>query len=340
MTTCSVRWRSSGGRGEFEYVPAESLEDREILVLFEPLNVIIPAEVRAIKAQGKPRLRKFDKKNRSKFHLPQLVMAVARLPEPAREDTLHEVAFPLRNKSFVMDSMDFDIIEDDGITATLAPLRVSIRNSDYKIELQDRFNAIATDLQNLIKISKKHPELAAAIKVHGDEVQKAVNSTTIRKAADDINEIQTKIFGLTNAASATAVEEISSSPPADIEDDIVGVEGRLLVRMHVYKERDRAFAARAKKYYRDKNNGKLTCEACGLDPIALYGIDGERCIEAHHKVPIEELQPDSITRVEEMAMVCASCHRIIHTRKPCLPVKDVVTDTTKNLHIEMMMSVT
>lgn len=267
-------------------------------------------------------------------------MAVARLPEPAREDTLHEVAFPLRNKSFVMDSMDFDIIEDDGITATLAPLRVSIRNSDYKIELQDRFNAIATDLQNLIKISKKHPELAAAIKVHGDEVQKAVNSTTIRKAADDINEIQTKIFGLTNAASATAVEEISSSPPADIEDDIVGVEGRLLVRMHVYKERDRAFAARAKKYYRDKNNGKLTCEACGLDPIALYGIDGERCIEAHHKVPIEELQPDSITRVEEMAMVCASCHRIIHTRKPCLPVKDVVTDTTKNLHIEMMMSVT
>lgn len=329
MTTCSVRWRSSGGRGEFEYVPAESLVDRELHVLFEPLDVTIPAEVRAIKAQGKPRLRKFDKNNRKKFHLPQLVMAVARLPEPAREDTLHEVAFPLRNKSFVMDSMDFDIIEDDGMTAILAPLRVSIRNSDYQIDLQDRFNAIAVDLKNLVEIATKHPVLAAAIEAHSLEVAKAVNSTKIREAADHINKIQNEIFGLTNAASATSVEDIASRPPTDIEEDFVGIEGRLLIRIHVYKERDRAFAARAKKYYKDKNNGKLICEACGLDPVALYGSDGERCIEAHHKVPIEELQPDSITRVDEMAMVCASCHRVIHTKKPCLPVNEVVKGQAK-----------
>ena len=67
----------------------------------------------------------------------------------------------------------------------------------------------------------------------------------------------------------------------------------------------------------------MVCEACGLDPITLYGPDGERCIEAHHKIPIEELQPDSVTRVDEMAMVCASCHRIIHSKKPCLKVGEV-----------------
>lgn len=65
--------------------------------------------------------------------------------------------------------------------------------------------------------------------------------------------------------------------------------------------------------------------ACGLQPNLKYpGVEGERCIEAHHKIPIEELQPDSITRVEDMAMVCANCHRIIHTRKPCLTIEEIV----------------
>lgn len=323
MTTCTVPWRSSGGRGEFEYRPVEALADRIIDLYFEPLGLTIPAEVMAVKAQGKPRLRKFDKNDRKKFHLPQLVMAVARLPQPGRQDKSHTVAFPLENKAFVMNAMDFDIIEDDGITATLAPLRVSILHSDFEIDLQDRFKAIASDLAGLAAIAAKHPELATAVKAHGDEIMKGVNSTEIRKAADRINSLQAEIFGMTNAGSAVKLEEADSAPATDLEDEIVGKEGRLLTRIHAYKERDKVFAARAKKYYRDKNGGKLICEACGLDPIALYGPDGERCIEAHHKVPIEELQPDSITRVDEMAMVCASCHRIIHSRKPCLTVAEV-----------------
>ncbi len=128
---------------------------------------------------------------------------------------------------------------------------------------------------------------------------------------------------MTNAGSVVALEDAAAKPETDLEEEIVGKEGRLLTRIHAYKERDRAFAARAKKYYRDKNGGKLACQACGLDLIALCGPDGERCIEAHHKVPIEELQSDSITRVDEMAMVCASCHRIIHSKKCCLTVDEV-----------------
>ena len=228
MTTCSVRWRPSGGRGEFECVPADALEDRDIDVLFEPLDLTIPAEVRAIKAQGKLRLRKFNKNNRKKFHLPQLVMAVARLPEPAREDKVHGAAFPLENRSFVMDSMDFDIIEDDGITATLAPLRVSIRNSNFQIDLQDRLKAIALDLAKIGVIAAKDPALAEAVKAHADEIRNAINSRQIRKAADRINELQAGIFGLTNAGSAAILVEFESKPETDLEAEIVGIEGRLL----------------------------------------------------------------------------------------------------------------
>lgn len=324
MATVSVRWRSSGGRGEFEFVPAETLADREIILQVDAFPVSLIAEVRGVRAQGKPRLRKFDSNNHNKLHLPQLVMAMARLPEPAREDKLGAVSFPLENKSFVMDAMEFDIIEDDGLTVVVEPLAISILHTDVVINLQDRFKAIAADLAGVDQIGKAYPELAAAIAAHGAEVLTATNSGLLRKFADRVIDLQSEAFGMTNAGSATVLTQIAAQPPSEIEEEITGKEGRLLTRLHSYKERDRKFAAKAKKYFRDKNGGRLVCEACGIWPVEIYGEDGERCIEAHHKTPIEQLQPDSVTRVDEMAMVCASCHRMIHTQSPCIPVEKVV----------------
>lgn len=324
MATCSVRWRSSGGRGEFEYVPADSLLDRHISVFLEDLNLTIPAEVYGAnpRGQGKPRLRKDEGNNRQKLHLPQLVMAIARLPSPAREDLTHTVTFPLTSGSFVMDEMDFEIIDDDGMVATLEPLRVSVRNSDYRINLQDRISAIASDLANISVIRAKHPDLADAIEAHGNALRAEENSILIRTTADTVNRLQESLFGLTNAGSATSLEDAEAKPAVE-EEEIFGREGRLLARIHVYKERDRSLAGRAKSFYKSKNGGVLICEACGLDPVKMYGADGERCLEAHHRTPIEQLQPDSITRVDDLAVVCASCHRMIHSRKPCIPVDEL-----------------
>lgn len=328
MATCSVRWRSSGGRGEFEYVPAETLQDRVIEVYFEPIGVTIPAEVMGMKAQGKPRLRKVDSNNRKKLHLPQLVMAVARLPEPARSDSGGNVVFPLENKHFVMDEMEFDIVEDDGQTATLAPLRVSILHSEQVINLQDRVVALSRDLEQADEIAHDSPLLAAAIRAHGSEVRRGVNSSAIRVAADTFISVQANTFGKNNAGSATVVREAFKAfelEPTDLEEAIVGKEGRTLARVHVYKERDRSFVKRAKKYFRDKNAGKLTCSSCGLDPEVRYASGGDRAIEAHHKVPVFELQPDSVTTVNDVVMVCAACHRVIHSQLPCLPFDAILS---------------
>lgn len=325
MESISVRWRPSGGRGEFEYVPADSLEDREINVFFEALNLTIPAEVRGVNvpSQGKPRLRKFESHNRKKMHLPQLVMAVARLPEPRREDHHTPLVFPLENKSFVMDAMDFDVIDDDGLTVTIAPLRVSILHTDFKVDLHDRFEAIAADIADADMVANNYPKIADAIKAHADKIMAGVNSIEIRKTADVYILAQAEHFGMTNAGSATNLIHFESLPETDLEEEITGKEGRILTRVHAYKERDRKFAARAKRHYKTKNGGNLWCVACDLKPEILYDDRGERCIEAHHKIPIEELQPDSIVHVEDMAMVCASCHRVIHSQKPCLTIDEV-----------------
>ena len=278
MVTCLIRWRSSGGRGEFEFVPSDSLDGKSLDLWLEPLGVTMPSEVSGAKVQGKPRLRKRDPDNREKLHLPQLVMAIARLPEPAREDIAGNVAFPLRNKSFVMDEMAFDIIEEDDDTALLAPLRVSIRHAEYQVDLQDRLAAIELDRANLPAIRARHPEYADAIERHLDLVVAGVNTAAIRRAADRVNAIQEGLFGFTNAGSATRLEEADALAPVEEEQEITGREGRILTRIHVYKERDRAFSRRAKDHYRRLSGGRLLCEACGLDPVTIYGPDGERAI--------------------------------------------------------------
>lgn len=323
MSDVTIRWRPSGGRGEFEFVPADSIEDRRLVILFEPLDISVTADVRAVRVQGKPRLRKTEKYNRKKLHLPQLVMAVARLPEPAREDKLTSLEFPLENKRFVMESMDFDIMNDDGAVVTLAPLRVTILHSDFEIDLQDRLKAIAADDDHLADLEDSAPELAKAIEAHRDAVRSGVNDARIRTTADRVITLQTEIYGKTNAGSLLRIEEAARMTPTDIEEIVPAKEGKLLARMHYYRERDRAFVKRAQKYYRSKQGGKLTCEACGMVAQSFYGPVGERCIEVHHKIPISELQPDSITRVEDVAVVCASCHRVIHSKMPCLSVSDV-----------------
>jgi hypothetical protein len=325
MTDCSVRWRPSGGRGEYEYVPASALEDREILVSFEQLGITLAAEVRGVNtaSQGKPRLRKFDKNDRTKLHLPPLVVAVARLPEPRRQDLTHQVVFPLENKGYVLDEMDFEIAEDDGDSVTLVPLRMTIQNSDFSINLQDRLNAIASDWVNAGAIAARQPLLGAAIVAHADAVKKGLNSRGIRKAADDVLKLQGHEFGASNFGSITSLTRATLKPLSETEADFYGSEGGTLIRVHAFKERDRGLVKRAKKHYKSKW-GSLHCEACGLMPHNLYGLNGDSCIEAHHKTPIAQLLPDSITSVADLAMLCASCHRVVHSTKPILSPDQVV----------------
>ena len=249
-------------------------------------------------------------------------MAVAGLPEPAREDKGSSVEFPLENKQFVVDEMDFDIIEDDGLSVVLAPLRASVLHSDFQVELGDRLEAIATDWRRINVIRDQHDALANAIEAHRRQVSVATNSNMIREAADVVIDLKSELFGLTNAGSTAALMEAMVRPEVEAEE-IVTREGRLLVRLHVYRERDRVFSRRVREHFRSLSGGKLVCQACGCVPNDVYGPSGESSIETHHKVPIEQLQPDSVTRVGDMAVLCASCHRVVHSQKPCLTVEDV-----------------
>ena len=330
MKQCSVKWRPSGGRGEFEFVPGSSLVGRDIVLRFEALGVHMPAEVRGVHAQGKPRLRKQESNNWQKLHLPQLVMAVAGLPEPARSLTAGPVLFPLENRGFVMEAMDFDILQDHDSVVVMAPRRVTVTNCDFRMDLKDRLRAVGTDWAKTPSFRHGFPKLAEALDAHRRVVQDGVNTRGIREAADKLIETKARLFGQSNATSAATLVKAHRLPHVD-EEEIAGVEGRLLTRVHVYRERDRSFSRKVRKYYKARSGGLLVCEACDLAPRRVYGSSGESSIEVHHKIPIEQLQPDSKTVIGDMAMLCASCHRVVHSERPCLTVAQVGAMVAKKI---------
>jgi predicted HNH restriction endonuclease len=107
--------------------------------------------------------------------------------------------------------------------------------------------------------------------------------------------------------------EGSSSSKAASEDEDEGVEGRTLFRLHRLKERNPRLVRRKKRAILT-DTGRLRCEVCDFDFTVVYGAIGEWFAECHHRVPLMKLDGKSPTRLADLAIVCANCHRMLHRR--------------------------
>lgn len=96
-----------------------------------------------------------------------------------------------------------------------------------------------------------------------------------------------------------------------VGQDEVFVEGQLLTRLHTYHERSSPLIKR-KKALVLKETGKLACEACGFDFQAAYGELGRGFAECHHITPLSKLKGTRKTKLSDLAIVCANCHRMLH----------------------------
>lgn len=88
-------------------------------------------------------------------------------------------------------------------------------------------------------------------------------------------------------------------------------EGEVLFRLHQYRERNQTLVDKKKKAHL-KKHGNLACELCGFDFEKVYGEIGKGFIECHHKVPLSELSPDTETKLDDLMVICANCHRMVH----------------------------
>jgi 5-methylcytosine-specific restriction protein A len=63
---------------------------------------------------------------------------------------------------------------------------------------------------------------------------------------------------------------------------------------------------------------------CGFSFEESYGELGKGYIEVHHLNPLSDRDTERTTTVEEVAVVCANCHRVLHRNgKAPIPLEEI-----------------
>lgn len=114
-------------------------------------------------------------------------------------------------------------------------------------------------------------------------------------------------------------------------DDYTAEEGRLLERRHVIRERNTRLRNKKIKVAMERH-GCVACEVCGFDFAQVYGERGAGYAECHHAVPLH-VSGKTRTRLEDLVLLCANCHRMVHRRVPWL-----TPDELRGLITELLLS--
>lgn len=141
---------------------------------------------------------------------------------------------------------------------------------------------------------------------------------------DEFASDQVRLAAVVSAIRATVSDHATDHAlEGDDEPDIQEAEeGRVLTKLHRYRERDRKLVT-SKKSSVLKQAGRLVCEVCGFDFSEKYGPSAAGIIDVHHTKPVHTLLPGDKTRLEDLALLCANCHRVVHSKKNWLTVDQV-----------------
>ena len=116
------------------------------------------------------------------------------------------------------------------------------------------------------------------------------------------------------AAAAKVIRVAIDDEDVDLthlDDETEAEEGALRLRVHYARERSVKLVNKRKAQALERA-GSLRCEVCDFDFGATYGEVGVGYIEAHHTRPVATLSVGERTKMSDLALVCANCHRMLH----------------------------
>jgi len=122
-------------------------------------------------------------------------------------------------------------------------------------------------------------------------------------------EMLATVVALIRGQSATDESNIPDSvyEMQNVEDEFV--EGRVLTVLH--RTRERSPKLRSLLLRSRKEKGGLVCDACGDAPKILMKSLEDAGFEVHHMAPLATTG-ECKTRLADLALLCAVCHRLIH----------------------------
>jgi 5-methylcytosine-specific restriction protein A len=187
----------------------------------------------------------------------------------------------------------------------------------YPVELRGaKFRNPNGVARKTVDIATHHPDYRSAPTKGG------------RLDLDVISEFIDDPEAMADAAAALRVAVRSANshtderPDLDLERELEpSPEGRVLARLHLIRERDPKLRA-AKIGDARKQLGYVRCEVCNFDFERTYGSHGRDYIECHHRTPLSHSGP-TMTKLEDLALLCSNCHRMIHRRQPWLSIDEL-----------------
>lgn len=319
MLTVEIRWRPSGGRGEYEHVPQNLLLGRRVAIEAVSIpSAVLFTDARGKIRDGKPRLRRDDPNNRSLLNVHQLVAALALLPDPIREDK-GQAVLPLRSKNYVISAIKFDVKRIDDGVAICAPQQLRVLHDNSEIDLTERLVRIGS----LISRNDLQGDLQRAAARYQTIVRSEVPVAELRQVADELIallNVDRELAEALEVPSEKYVDHAEESQRFYIDLDQVTADETNRRLVSHYKI-DRSIKIRNAKLERfESQYGRVYCENCSFDFEQKYGERGKRFIEVHHSVPLAALLPNTITNLNDLILLCSNCHRMVHRNEPLLDI--------------------
>lgn len=109
-------------------------------------------------------------------------------------------------------------------------------------------------------------------------------------------------------ATKTSARDTEASLP-DVE--LIVNEGTPELITHLKRERNSKIV-QAKLHDSMSKHGKLACECCGFEADKVYPGIVSHLIEVHHRTPLSSIEGSTITTLDDLAILCPTCHRAIH----------------------------
>jgi 5-methylcytosine-specific restriction protein A len=107
------------------------------------------------------------------------------------------------------------------------------------------------------------------------------------------------------------------------EDEVEFSEGKSATKVHIRRER----SAKLRKELIDMRlkQGGMSCDLCATDGSKIDPSLRISMFECHHIIPLSVVG-ETKTKVKDMALLCANCHRLLHRaiakRKQWLSIED------------------
>ena len=125
--------------------------------------------------------------------------------------------------------------------------------------------------------------------------------------------------GISAMPGYVRVANAEASPSLDVDiHTIAATEGSRRLVLHLQRERNQTVVRKKKK-----QATSLDCEVCGFSFSRAYGSAASDYCEVHHLLPLADIEDSTQTRIEDLAILCANCHRVAHLRNPPYTLTEV-----------------